>query len=100
MITCKFTRTIFFFNWMKLKFINACVSFWNCTNTFQQINVILQCLFKHAFKKESYSWTCSTIKTQLLKGKNLKVDFWMLILKPNTCAWIFMHGFMQRIWKK
>ncbi len=37
----------------------------NCTNAFQPINVIFQCLFKYAFKKESYSWTCLTIKTQL-----------------------------------
>ncbi len=24
-----------------------------------------------------------------MKDKNLKVDFWMLILKPNICAWFF-----------
>jgi hypothetical protein len=81
----------FFLNWMKLKFPNVCVIFipTNCTSVFQPVDVILQCSFKHAFKKEFHSWTCSIIKSQLERGENVKVDFRMLILKPNICAWLF-----------
>ncbi len=80
-----------FQDWMKSKFPSVCIIFIpaNCTSVLQHVDVILQCMFKHAFKKEFYSWTCSIIKSQFERGENVKVDFWMLILKPNICAWLF-----------
>jgi len=92
----------FFLDWMKLKFPKVCVIFIprNCIGVFQPIDVILQCPFKHAFKKKIHSWTCLTIISQLKKGKNPKVDFWMLIMKPNLVHGCFMHGFMWKTWMK
>jgi hypothetical protein len=62
---------------MKLKFPKVRVIFipTNCTNVLHLIDVILQRPFKHAFKREFHSWTYSTIKSQLEKNENPKVDF-------------------------
>jgi hypothetical protein len=71
-------------------------------------DVILQHPFKHAFKKEFHSWTCSIIKSQLERSEIVKVDFWMSILKPNICAWLFqawihvknMSKIISECWEK
>jgi hypothetical protein len=77
-------------------------------NVFQLVDVIFQCMFKHAFKKECHSWTCSIIKNQFKRSENVKVDLQMLILKPKKCAWLFqarihvknMNNMIFKGWEK
>jgi hypothetical protein len=100
----------FFLDWMKLKFPKVCVIFipTNCIGILQLADVILQCPFKHVFKKKIHTWTCSTIKSQLEKGENPKVDFKMSIMKPNLYAWLFhawihvksMNEMIYKGWEK
>ncbi len=66
----------------------------NSTSKFQLADVIIQCAFKHAFEKQFHMWTSCNIKNQLLKEKDLEVDFCILAIKPKLCGWLF-HAWTQ-----
>ncbi len=57
-----------------------------CTSRLQLANVMIQHPFKHVFKKQFHMWTSCTIKDQLLKEKDPKVDFRMSTIKLKLCG--------------
>lgn len=81
-----------FVQWIKSQHPYICLMFVlvNCTSKLQHVDVIIQRPFKHAFKKQFHMWTFCTIKDQLLKEKDPKVDFHMwLTIKLKFCGWLF-----------
>ena len=63
----------------------------NCTSVFQPADVILQRLFKHAFRQEFDNYTSDDIDKQLEEkaAKDVKIDMKMSTLKPLLCGWLF-----------
>ncbi len=102
LIDCQsFHKNMEFIQWIKSQHPQTCLMFvlTNCTSKFQLANVSIQHPFKHVFKKEFHMWTSCTIKNQLLKEKDLEVDFCMLVIKPKLCGWLF-HEWTQMCERK
>jgi hypothetical protein len=83
-----------FMQWIKSQHAQICLMFVlaNSTSKFQLVDVIIQCTFKHAFKKQLHMWTSCNIKNQFLNETNLEVvsTYWQLNL--NFVSGCFMHG--------
>lgn len=80
-----------FWDWMKkhhLDILVLCIPT-NCTIIYQPAYVVIQCIFKHAFRQEFNKFTMDIISNQLKGGEDVQMNFKMSKLKPQLCPWLY-----------